>query len=219
MQLCRHSDRFARGRMRMDGLADIDRVRAHFDRERNLADEIARPGTDDGAPDQAVRLLGEDQLAEALVATVGDGASRGCPGKFGNPELDSLFFRFLLGFDLGGPGLQHDVVEATRVERLPYLDQVPVYPGHQAIEHLDHIQPGAEGGIYRAHFQADDAPADHEQALRPLPQLKRLGRVDDSRVLRNKGDLRRLRARCDDRVSECDDLAPVLRFYGKMVRP
>src|SRR5204863_9779241 len=83
--------------MRMDGLADIDRVGAHFDGERNLADEIARSGSDDGAANQAVRLLGEDQLGEALVAAVGDGASRGCPGAFGDPEFDSLFFRFLLG--------------------------------------------------------------------------------------------------------------------------
>src|SRR5439155_4331342 len=115
---------------------------------------------------------------------------------------------FLHGFDLGGPGLQHDVVEAARVERLPYLDQVPVYPGHQAIEHLDHIQPGAEGGVYRAHFQADDAPADHEQALRPLPQLKRLGRVDNSRVLRNKGSF-----------ADCEPAAMIAFLNATTLRP
>src|ERR1041385_8188665 len=97
MQLCRHSNRFARRRMRMDGLADIDRVGAHFDGERNLADEIARSGSDDGTADQALRLLRKDQLGEALLAAGGDGASRSGPGKFGNLEFDSLVFRFLLG--------------------------------------------------------------------------------------------------------------------------
>ena len=81
----------------MYGLADIDGVGAHFDGERNLADEIARSSSDDGSADEALRLLRKDQLAEALVAAVGDGASRSCPGKFGNPEFDSLVFRFLLG--------------------------------------------------------------------------------------------------------------------------
>ena len=38
----RHADRFAQRRMRMDRLADIDRIAAHLDREANLADQIAR---------------------------------------------------------------------------------------------------------------------------------------------------------------------------------
>ena len=37
----RHADRFAQGRMRMDRLANVYRIAAHFDGEANLADQIA----------------------------------------------------------------------------------------------------------------------------------------------------------------------------------
>jgi hypothetical protein len=39
----------AQRRMRMDGLADIHRVGAHLDRQRDLADHVARMGTHDTA--------------------------------------------------------------------------------------------------------------------------------------------------------------------------
>ena len=38
-------------RMRVDGLADVGRVGAHLDGERDLADEVARAGADDAAAD------------------------------------------------------------------------------------------------------------------------------------------------------------------------
>ena len=66
-------------RVRMDGLADVGRVRAHLDRERELADQVAGAGADDAAADDAVRLGVEDELGEAFVARVGDRAARRPP--------------------------------------------------------------------------------------------------------------------------------------------
>ena len=63
----------------MDGLADVDRVGAHLDRQRDLADQVAGVRADDAAADDAVRLVVEQQLGEAFVAAVGDGAARGGP--------------------------------------------------------------------------------------------------------------------------------------------
>ena len=41
--------------MRVDRLADVDRVGAHFDRQRDFADQVARVRADDAAADDAVR--------------------------------------------------------------------------------------------------------------------------------------------------------------------
>jgi hypothetical protein len=76
-------------------------------------------------------------------------------------------------------GLEQDVVEARRVELLPDLDQVAVGAQHQAVEHLDHVEPGAEGRVDRAHLEADDAAADDQHPLRLARQLERAGRGDD----------------------------------------
>ena len=43
--------RFAQRRVRVDGLADVDRVGAHLDRQRDLADQVAGMGADDAAAD------------------------------------------------------------------------------------------------------------------------------------------------------------------------
>jgi hypothetical protein len=58
------------------------------------------------------------------------------------------------------------LVEAPGVDLLPDLDQVAVGALHQAVEHLDHVEPRAERGIHGAHLQADDAAADHQHLLR-----------------------------------------------------
>jgi hypothetical protein len=126
---------------------------------------------------------------------------------------------FLRGFDLGGFGLQHDVVETASVERLPNLHQVPVRPTHQAVEHFDYVEPGAQRRVHRAHFQAYDAAADDEHVLRTRAQFQRRGRVDDARIVRNERKPRRLRPGRDDRIPERGHLAPVFRFHGEMVRP
>src|SRR5688572_9943 len=51
----RHSDRLAQRRMRMNRLADVDRVGPHFNCERNLTDQIASVRADNAATDDAMR--------------------------------------------------------------------------------------------------------------------------------------------------------------------
>jgi hypothetical protein len=70
--------------VRVDGLADVHRVGAHLDGQGHLADHVAGMGADDAAAQDAVAVLGrivEQQLGEAFVAAVGDGAAGGCPGE------------------------------------------------------------------------------------------------------------------------------------------
>ena len=93
----------------------------------------------------------------------------------------------LLGLDRDGLGFQHDVIEAAGVDLLPDLDEVAVGPGHQAVEHLDAIEPGAERRIDGCHFEADDAAADDEHLLGDVAQFERAGRIDDARVFGNEG--------------------------------
>src|SRR6185503_14255955 len=86
-ELGRHADRLAHGRVRVDGLADVGRVGAHFHGKRELADQVARARTDDAAAHDAVRSGIENKLGETLVARVGDGAPRRGPGKLGDTDL------------------------------------------------------------------------------------------------------------------------------------
>ena len=53
----------------------------------------------------------------------------------------------------------------------------------------------------RGHFEADDAAADDEQALRQV-ELERAGRVDDARIVRQPGQPQRFGPRGDDAVRE-----------------
>ena len=86
----RHADQFAQCRMRMDGLADVDRIASHLDGEANLADQVARMGADDAAAEHAVVGFIEQELGEALVAPIGDGAAGCRPGKHRLAVLDAL---------------------------------------------------------------------------------------------------------------------------------
>ncbi len=52
----RHAHRFAQRRVRVDGLADVDRVGTHLDGQADFADHVAGRGADDGTADDAVRL-------------------------------------------------------------------------------------------------------------------------------------------------------------------
>ena len=45
--LSRQTHGFAQRRMRVDGLADVHGIRAHLDRERELADHVAGVGADE----------------------------------------------------------------------------------------------------------------------------------------------------------------------------
>jgi len=65
----------------MDRAADVHRIRPHLDRQCDLADEIAGVRADDAAADDALRLLVEQQLGEALVAAVGDRAAEALHGN------------------------------------------------------------------------------------------------------------------------------------------
>lgn len=85
-----HADALAERRVRVDRLADIDRVAAHFDGQRDFADHVAGRRADDGATDDAVRLRVEHQLGEAVVGTVGDGAPGGGPRELGDFDRTSI---------------------------------------------------------------------------------------------------------------------------------
>ena len=45
----RHSDGFPKSRMRMNRFANIDGISPHFNRQRNLADHVARVRADHAA--------------------------------------------------------------------------------------------------------------------------------------------------------------------------
>ena len=70
-----HAHGFTQGGVGVDGLADVGGVGAHFDGQADFADHVAGRRADDGATDDAVRFGVEDQLGEAVVGAVGDGAA------------------------------------------------------------------------------------------------------------------------------------------------
>src|SRR5215510_5958691 len=45
----RHADRFRQGRVWMDGLADIDGITPHLDRETHFSDQVSGTGAHDAA--------------------------------------------------------------------------------------------------------------------------------------------------------------------------
>ena len=76
----RHADALAQRGMRVNRLADIDRVGAHFYRQGDLADHVAGVGADHAAAQDlavAVRFgaVVEQQLGETLVAAIGNRAA------------------------------------------------------------------------------------------------------------------------------------------------
>src|SRR5574341_332741 len=68
-----HTHRLARRRVRVDGLADVDGIGPHLDRQRDLAYQITGAHPHDASADHPVRLFRENELGQALPATVGDG--------------------------------------------------------------------------------------------------------------------------------------------------
>ena len=71
----RHANRLTKRRVRVNGLADIDGIATHFDGQTHFADHVASARADEGAADHAMRFGVEDQLGEAVVAAVGNGAA------------------------------------------------------------------------------------------------------------------------------------------------
>src|SRR5664279_5720730 len=113
------ADRFAQRRVRMDRLADVDRVGAHLDRQRDLADHVAGVRADDAAADDGVGRLVEEQLGEAFVAAVGDGTARRRPREQALLHLDAPRLGLVLG-DADPGDLRVGVGDArdhARVER------------------------------------------------------------------------------------------------------
>ena len=76
----RHADALAQRGVRVDGFADVDCVGTHFDGQRNLADHVASVCADDAATQNLAvamrfRAIVKQQLGEAFVAAIGDGAA------------------------------------------------------------------------------------------------------------------------------------------------
>ena len=63
--------------------------------------------------------------------------------------------------------------------RWKMLGDLVVDARRDAVEELDHRHLGAEATPHRAQLEADDAGADHDQALGHLGELERAGRGDD----------------------------------------
>ena len=103
----RHTDALAQGWMRVDRLADVHRIRTHLDRQRHLADHVARVRADHTAAQDLAVAMGfgaviEQQLGHALIATVGNCTAGGAPRKQTFFDLDAL--RLGLVFGQADPG-------------------------------------------------------------------------------------------------------------------
>jgi len=70
--LRRHADALAQRGVRVDGLADVVRVAAHLDRQRDLADHVAGVGTDDAATQDAAMPMGLREAGRRL-SSLGQG--------------------------------------------------------------------------------------------------------------------------------------------------
>ena len=93
--LRRHANALAQRRVRVDGLADVHRVGAHLDGQRDLADHVARVGAyHSPAQDLAVAVgfgaIVKQQLGDAFVAAIGNGTAGGRPGEQALLNLDAL---------------------------------------------------------------------------------------------------------------------------------
>ena len=93
--LCRHADALAQSRMRVNRFADIHRIRTHLNRQHNLANHVTRMRAEHAAAQDlavAVRFGGviKQQLGDACVAAIGNGAAGGGLGKQTLLNLDAL---------------------------------------------------------------------------------------------------------------------------------
>src|SRR5438128_211723 len=80
--------RLGEGGMRVDGLADVDRVGAHLDGQGRLGDEVAGVGADDPGADDAVGFLVEEELGHSLVPAERQRPTRGGPRERALAVLD-----------------------------------------------------------------------------------------------------------------------------------
>ena len=91
----------------------------------------------------------------------------------------------LLGRNRDHLGLQVDRLVAPGDPLLQRLDEVSIGSGEQLVEQLDDRDLRAERVVDGRELESDDPAADHEQPLRDVRKLERVGRVDDPRIVRD----------------------------------
>ena len=88
-----HADRLAGGRMRVDGLADVGRVGAHLDGERELADQVAGAGADDAARRRCdASRLSKMSLVNPSSRALAIARPDAAQGNLATPIFAPLFF-------------------------------------------------------------------------------------------------------------------------------
>ena len=83
--------------MRVDGVADVGGLAAHFDRKSKLSDQVARVHADDARADDATGDFVEDQLGESLGTANADRPARCGPWELADADLQALGLRLGLG--------------------------------------------------------------------------------------------------------------------------
>jgi hypothetical protein len=162
---------------------------------------VMNPRSETATPALSAPIFPPFGLRPTLIST----ASYGC-GSFGAFAPSNVTHSASdFAADRGGLGPDHHPVEARLVELLPDPDEVAIRAGHEAVEHFDDVEPGAERRVNRSHFETDDAAADHEHPLRHRLEEKRARRIEDAWIVRNERQAHRLRPGGDDRLLEADD--------------
>ena len=98
----RHANALTQRGVGMDGLADVDGVGAHLDRQGNLANHVASVCADHAAAQDfsvavGLRAVVEQQLGDTFVAAIGNGAAGCRPGEQALLDLDALGLRLIFG--------------------------------------------------------------------------------------------------------------------------
>ena len=105
------------------------------------------------------------------------------------------------GIGLGDLRAQLELQPLLGERALEELGDLVVDAGRDAVEELDHRHVAAETAPHRAQLEADDAGADHDEALRHFGQFERAGRGDDLLLVdRDTGQRRHFRAGGDQDV-------------------
>ena len=97
-------------------------------------------------------------------------------------------------------------------------NEIGIRTCHQFVEQLDHYHLRAECVVHTGELEADDAPADYEQALRDVRKLEGARRIHDSRILRQIGEPNCSRPDGDDGALEDDPPLPVATLNGDLLR-
>ena len=87
--------------MWVDGFADVDGIRTHFNCKADFGDQIACARPHDRAADDAAGFIIEYEFGEAFIAAIRNRAARGLPREDGFAKIEVL--RFGLIFSQAGP--------------------------------------------------------------------------------------------------------------------